>query len=126
MQSKLSPSNTTYLNLSFQAVESTGGCVGCFFRHSTNPCNIDTPCESHSREDNKEVIWVKVETPSQVSDNRQTEALTARNILNRQIEELCQKFYDDTGLRVDSINLDNVQSLGGKIDFTRVETVVKL
>lgn len=59
-------------------------------------------------------------------NNKQTEAHAARSMLNHQIEQLCQKFYDYTGLRVDSINLDRVQSLCGKLDYVHIETVVKL
>jgi hypothetical protein len=61
-----------------------------------------------------------------VSQDKQKETREWRNLLNRQIEELCQEFYDKTGLRVDSINLDRAQSLCGKLDYTWVETIVKL
>ena len=54
------------------------------------------------------------------------EAQELRSLLNRQIEELCQQFYDKTGLRVDSINLNRFQSLRGQQDYTLVETIVKL
>ena len=54
------------------------------------------------------------------------EAHELRSLLNRHIEELCQQFYDKTGLHVDSINLDRVQSLCGQLYPTLVETIVKL
>lgn len=61
-----------------------------------------------------------------MSQDKMKEVRELRSLLNRQIEELCQQFYDKTGLRVDDIRLARTRSLDGKLDYTYVETVVRL
>lgn len=127
MQSKLTPSNTTYLNSSFQAVESTGTCTGCFFISATNPCNIDTPCESHRREDGKDVIWIKVEKEEPVVKSSTIKDIRTKvHTLQGEIHKLVEAFETDTGMVVHGIDLVHAQVIGEASTTYSIDLDVRL
>ena len=127
MNTKLSPARATYLKLDFQAVESTGTCAGCFFRGSDNPCNIDTPCESHRREDGKEVIWVKLEKEQPISKHDAIKEIRAKTLtLQDEIYKLIEAFETDTGMVVRGMDLAHSQLIGESTTTYHVELDVRL
>jgi hypothetical protein len=106
----------------FQALESNGACTGCAFENSCSPkIQLDDPCAADFRQDNTEVIWVKVQHGKDPKDCTTQEAKQKIKVLQQKIQELIQEFEAETATRIDKVNLRHYQQIGSSSGTYSVE-----
>lgn len=121
----------------FQAVEvesSGNSCNGCtaLFGGQNNLCSNLPHCTPMHREDNKEVIWVKLEkeeSPPQAPTQKGVTILEVREStreLRKKIYELVREFETTTQMLVQGISLNHTPVIAGASCTYDVELDVRL